>query len=155
MSHLLLLWISIRCFVYYTLYATKLVMPLNCSACRPHSVSRPPSSTSAHYPQSTLGESPSLLVHSKRPSGDGPLSRTKRKKVEAYHEKAEEDATLIPPRAASPATPHVTQQPHHRLTKVMLLPSHIWLACLTLIWPCIQKEGRGLSHFQNNLHCHL
>ncbi|KAJ3611496.1 hypothetical protein NHX12_021511, partial [Muraenolepis orangiensis] len=81
--------------------------------------SRPRLSASAHYPQSPLGESLSLLTHSKRPSGGGPPPRPKRNKVETCQEEAEEDLTLVAPEAASPDGPHATP-PAHRLTKAGL-----------------------------------
>ena len=103
-------------------------MSENGSACRPHSLSTPILSTSV-YPKSTLGESPSLLSTSNRPSGDHLVSRPKRKKVDSYHEEVEEDVPLTPQQAASPGRPHITQPPH-RPTKVWLVYRH-WFEYLT------------------------
>uniref|UniRef100_A0A8C5AIM9 DNA endonuclease RBBP8 n=1 Tax=Gadus morhua TaxID=8049 RepID=A0A8C5AIM9_GADMO len=100
-----------------------LIPPSKCKlGTRPHSVSAPMLSTSVYLPKSTLGESPSLLSTSNRPSGDRLVSRPKRTKVDSYHEEAEEDAPLTPPQAASPGRPHITQPPHPP-TKVLVRPA--------------------------------
>ncbi|XP_059901074.1 DNA endonuclease RBBP8 isoform X1 [Gadus macrocephalus] len=100
-----------------------LIPPSKCKlGTRPHSVSAPMLSTSVYLPKSTLGESPSLLSTSNRPSGDRFVSRPKRKKVDSYHEEAEEIAPLTPPQAASPGRPHITQPPHPP-TKVLVRPA--------------------------------
>ena len=129
---------SMICFVW-----SKACDVINCSACRPHSVSTPMLSTSVYFPKSTLGESPSLLSTSNRPSGDRLVSRPKRKKVDSYHEEVEEVAPLTPPQAASPGRPHITQ-PAHPPSKVWLAYRHIGLRVNVTFAAHFNRE-KGLS----------